>query len=51
MKLSMEPPQQGRTSSAGARGGAEIQADAQLYQAKDEQLEQAAMLDAAPPDM
>ena len=51
MKLSMERPQQGRTASAGARGAAEMQADAQLYLAADEQLEQAAMLDAAPPDM
>ena len=48
MKLSMERPQQGRTSSAGARGGAEMQADGQLYQAAGEQLEQAAMLEAVP---
>ena len=48
MKLSMERPQQGKTVGSGARGGAEMQADAQLYQAADEQLEQAAMLDAAP---
>ena len=51
MKLSMERPQQGKTVGSGARGGAEMQADAQLYQAAEEQLEQAAMLDAAPPDM
>ena len=51
MKLSVERPQQGRTVGSGARGGAEMQADAQLYQAAEEQLEQAAMLDAALPDM
>lgn len=49
MKIPMERSQQGASAQAGARGGnAEMQADVQLYQAADEQLEQAAMLENSP---
>ncbi|MGK5078777.1 IncP plasmid survival protein KfrC family protein [Janthinobacterium sp. HLX7-2] len=51
MSRSMDRPQQAVATPASARaagGTAEMQADAQLYQAAEEQLEQAAMIASAP---
>lgn len=49
MKIPMERQQQSGSAQAGVRGSnAEMQADGQLYQAAGEQMEQVAMLEAAP---